>query len=151
MEIREYAALSDAEKKGFTEQMARCDWDAGRYLADIAADEALDKAFGEGARLLLLTDGETLCSYCTLVRFDEIEEETMFPWIGFVYTFPAFRGHRYAGRLIEYAVTLAKRDGMKRIFVSSEEKGLYEKYGFTFIKTMHSVHDYDTGVFMREI
>ena len=131
--------------------MGNCDWDAGRYLADIARDEQLENAFGTGARLLLLTDGEELAAYCTLVEFDEIESDDMRPWIGFVYTFPIHRGHRYSGLLIEHAIALAKEDGAEKIYVSSEEKGLYEKYGFTFIKTMRSIHDYDTGVFVREI
>lgn len=151
MEIREYSSLGQGEKENYIRQMSGCDWDAGRYLADIAALEKLDEAFGEGAKLLLLTEGEELAAYCTLVSFDEIESEDMRPWIGFVYTFPVHRGHRYSGRLIEHAVSLAKEDGAKKIYVSSEEKGLYEKYGFTFIKTMHSIHDYDTGVFVREI
>ena len=151
MEIKLYSALTPDEKENYVRQMAGCDWDAGRYLAGVASDERLDETFGDGARLLLLTENDTLCAYCTLVHTDEIESEDMHPWIGFVYTFPDFRGRRYSGILIEHAVTLAKNDGEKNVYVSSEEKGLYEKYGFTFVRTMHSIHGYDTGVFIRRI
>ncbi|MBQ6119351.1 MAG: GNAT family N-acetyltransferase, partial [Clostridia bacterium] len=57
------------------------------------------------------------------------------PWIGFVYTFPARRGHRYAGLLFAEAERLARAEGVDEVYLSTNHIGLYEKYGFTY-KTM---------------
>ena len=151
MRIVEFNSLDKAEKANFVSQMELCDWDAGRYLAWMLKSEKLQECCGEYADAYFAVEGDTLCSFCTFADFDEIESETMKPWMGFVYTFPAFRGHRFSGVLADYTAKKASDMGFKKLYVSSEEKGLYEKYGFTFIETMHSIHGYDTGVFVREL
>ena len=151
MEIRTLNELTADEKAAVLAQMEKCDWDAGQYLCDVIREDSLEEQFGEDPVVLLLFEEDKLASFCTYVEFDEIESEDMKPWIGFVYTFPAFRGKRFSGALVEYAVGLARKDGYKKIYVSSEEIGLYEKYGFSRIGEARSVHDYDTGIFVREI
>lgn len=143
--------MTEAEQRLFYEKMRGCDWDAGQYLGWLLKTGEFNKVSGSFGEALILTDNGEMASYCTLVEFDEIESTDMKPWIGFVYTFPEYRGRRCAGKLIEYAVNAAKQAGFTRIFVSSEEKGLYEKYGFTYICEMQSIHGYQTGVFKREI
>lgn len=151
MEIKEFSKVTPDEQRCFYEKMRACDWDAGQYLGWLLKTGEFNKVSGSFGEALILTDNGEMASYCTLVEFDEIESDDMKPWIGFVYTFPEYRGRRCAGKLIEYAVNAAKQAGFTRIFVSSEEKGLYEKYGFTYVCNMQSVHGYETGVFKREI
>ena len=151
MEIKEYSKSSEVEQRCFYEKMRACDWDAGQYLGWLLKTGEFNKVSGSFGEALILTDNGEMASYCTLVEFDEIESDDMKPWIGFVYTFPEYRGRRCAGQLIEYAVNMAKQAGFTQVFVSSEEKGLYEKYGFTYICEMQSIHGYQTGVFKREI
>lgn len=150
-QIKEFSKLTSDEQKRLSEDISKCDWDAGRYLGYLLTENRLSEVSGAFSEALLLTDGNELASFCTFVEIDEIDCADMKPWIGFVYTFPQYRGRRCAGQLIEYAVKKAKEMSFERVFVSSEEKGLYEKYGFTFVKTMHSIHGYDTGVFVRDI
>lgn len=151
MEITEFSKATPDEQRCFYEKMRACDWDAGQYLGWLLKTGEFNKVSGSFGEALILTDNGEMASYCTFVEFDEIESDDMKPWIGFVYTFPEYRGRRCAGKLIEYAVNAAKQAGFTRIFVSSEEKGLYEKYGFTYVCNMQSVHGYETGVFKREI
>lgn len=151
MEIKEYSKSSEAEQRIFCEKMQACDWDAGQYLGWLLKEEKFKEVSGTFSEALILTDNGVVASYCTLVEMDEIDRPDMKPWIGFVYTFPEYRGRRCAGQLIEYAIAMAKQAGFTQVFVSSEEKGLYEKYGFTYICEMQSIHGYQTGVFKREI
>lgn len=137
--------------RGYAEKMRGCDWDAGRYLGDLLAENGITEAFGDGSRVLLLTENGELLAFCTLAVQDEIDDPSMTPWIGFVYTFPAHRGHRYSEKLVDYAKTEAKKAGYERIYVSSEEKGLYEKYGFRFLKNGGSIHGYTTQIFVCEL
>lgn len=57
-------------------------------------------------------------------------------WIGFVYTFPAFRGKRLIAKLIDRACSCAKEDGYNAVYVSTDQKGLYENFGFEFFQEM---------------
>ena len=151
MEIKKYHLLPKDEAEKYREKMNGCDWDAGRYLAYSLEDEKFFSFFGKDSEALLLTENDELLAFCTFAEIDEIDDESMKPWIGFVYTFPEHRGHRYSGVLIDYAKKLAHEKNNGKIYVSSEEKGLYEKYGFTFLKDAMSIHGYETQIFVFDM
>lgn len=147
-----YAAALDREKRSAAaDKMQSCDWDAGRYLGWLLADGKLEEEFGEGSDALLLTENGELLAFCTYAMQDEIDDVSMTPWIGFVYTFPEHRGHRYSEVLVEFAKAEAKKRGASAVYVSSEEKGLYEKYGFRFLKNGESIHGYTTQIFVCDL
>ena len=151
MEILETVSMPREEVLVWAEKAENCDWDAGRFLGFLMRNGMVERKFGEGSQALLLTDNGELLAFCTLAMQDEIDDISLTPWIGFVYTFPEFRGHRYSQKLIEYAVEKAKEQGFKKIYISSEEKGLYEKYGFKFVRDEMSIHEYITQIFERDI
>ncbi len=99
----------------------------------------------------MLADGEQLVSFCTYAEQDDIREPSLTPWVGFVYTFPAFRGHRYMGQLLDYAEALARGEGHRYIYISTGETGLYEKYGYSFWKTMKDVNGEDSRVYRKKL
>lgn len=151
MEIIEFYKQDEEKRKNLIKQMEQTGWDAGDYLAEMLRDDTFHSNCGEQAETLVLMEGEQVASFCTYADFDEIESDTMKPWIGFVFTFPQFRGQRCAGKLIDYAINLAIKDGFKKIYVSSEETGLYEKYGFDFLEWQTSVHGYETKIFTKTL
>lgn len=55
------------------------------------------------------------------------------------------------GKLVEHAVKLAKADSFERIYVSTLETGLYEKYGFTFFQMMTDIHGGPSRVYSRKV
>ena len=112
------------------------DWSAGKYLHELIRDNRLRKLCGETTKVLLLTEGDELVSFCTYAMQDDVPEPSLSPWVGFVYTFPAYRGKRRMGELLQRVSDLAKADGYEYLLVSTCENGLYEKYGFSFWKMM---------------
>ncbi|MDE5867271.1 MAG: GNAT family N-acetyltransferase [Lachnospiraceae bacterium] len=101
--------------------------------------------------MLLLTEGETLISFCTLAEQDDIRNPEFGPWIGFVHTFPQYRGNRHMGKLLEHAYEIAKDEGVKKIYISTGETGLYEKYGYTFYRIMKDIENQDSRVYTIDI
>lgn len=151
MEILEFYALSPADQAYFTEAIGKGDWAAARYLADRLRRGTLKALVGESAEVLMLTEGRELLAFCTLSDNDEIDAPELTPWIGFVFTFPAHRGHRYSGRLIEYALRKARLAGATDVYLSSDESGLYEKYGFAPYRRMMTVWGHESQVFRRSL
>ena len=147
----ELFGLSSAEQKHWIDRIAAGDWQAAPYLAEHLRLNTFRSRYGSDGKVLLLTDGNQLISFCTLVRQDEIPDNTLLPWIGFVYTFPAYRGHRYSQKIISHACAIAKAEGHHHIYLSSSEKGLYEKYGFTPYKRMKTFSGDFTQVFIRTL
>ena len=178
MRIIEYFEQTKELQQYLRQQIVQGDWRAAKYLYEALEQGNLKEQYGESTRLLLLvgnapnvTAAETvreeseddaaeglqapeLLAFCTLAERDEIaEEETkpdMKPWIGFVYTYPAHRGHRYSEKLIRQACGLAKQDGYEKVYLSSNEIGLYEKYGFVFLGKRNTIWGEETQVFEKE-
>lgn len=98
-----------------------------------------------------MTSGKALAGFCTLTHQDEIADDTLLPWIGFLYIFPEYRGHRFSQMLIDHACTLAKQLGHSHVYISSDELGLYEKYGFSFLENRETIWGDVTQVFVREL
>ena len=137
------------EQSRWLNEIQKSDWGAGQYLYELLRDHRLKELCGESTKVLLLADGEQLVSFCTYAEQDDIRESSLTPWVGFVYTFPAFRGNRYMGKLLDYAEVLARGEGHRYIHISTGETGLYEKYGYSFWKTMKDVNGEDSRVYRK--
>lgn len=149
MNIIEYYSCEN--KNHWLDEIGKSDWSAGKYLYKIIKDDRLKELYPEDTKVLLLTEGEQLISFCIYTMQDNIIDPSVKPWVGFVYTYPQFRGKRRVGKLLEYAYLLAKKEGYGYIHLSTDEIGLYEKYGFSFWKTMKDVNGKDTSVYRKEI
>lgn len=132
-------------------EMAKCDWSAGEYLHYLLKENKLEELVGEGARVLLLVDGDELISFCTLAKMDDIQPTDLTPWIGWIYTFPEHRGKHLAGALLLHAESLAKADGASNTHISTNHVGLYEKYGYEFLCTMKDVEGEDSRVYIKNL
>ena len=149
MKIIDYFRAEDPSH--WLEEMEKSDWDAGKYLHDLLLNDSLKELVWENTRVLLLTEGENLISFCTLAPLDDIQPTDLTPWIGFVYTFPAFRGQGYAEKLMRHAEELAKADGAASVHVSTNHVGLYERYGYTFFGMMKDVSGEDSRVYVKHL
>lgn len=97
----------------------------------------------------MLTDEDKLISFCTYAEKDDIQPTERTSWIGFVYTFPKYRGHRYVGYLFQEIETLAKADNINEIFISTNHTGLYEKYGYEFYQMMKDMDGEPSRVYRK--
>ena len=106
---------------------------------------------GKKSKVLLLTDGEELISYCTYAEKDDIQPTELTPWMGFVYTFPEHRGHRYVGLLFDEIERLAKEDGIQEVYISTNHIGLYEKYDCEFRTELKDMDGELSRVYVKKI
>ena len=131
----------------WTKQLTDCDWTAGHFLYTLLQENRFHERYGENARILLLTDGTKLASFCSYAEKDEIPDTELKPWLGFVYTYPEYRGRRLMGKLIGRAKELAREDGYDTLYLSTREEGLYEKYGAECIARMKDSWGEDSQIF----
>lgn len=143
--------LSSYEFDNYFDKLRKCDWKPVPFLCDLIINNRLEELFGKNPKAFLLTNNKEIVSFCTYVYQDEIRDETMFPWIGFVYTYPKYRGNRYFGKLLDYIVNLARKENYQKIYVSTNEIGLYEKYGFIYYKNMLDFTGNDSRIYYLNI
>jgi len=148
MEILELNTIG--EQKLWADRIRLCDWGAAKLLADLVEQEKIHELLGDGS-LFIIADGDNLVSFCTLTQKDCISDDTLFPWIGFVFTAPEYRGNRYSGRLIDYACDKAKEQGYKNVYIATDHIGLYEKYGFTYIESRTDIYSEESRIYLKNL
>lgn len=147
MEIIEY--FKTTEQAYWLAQVKRSDWRAGQYLHRVLSEGKLQELYGETTLVYLLTQERELVAFCILAEQDNVHAPDYTPWIGFVYTFPAFRGHRHMGQLLKKAEQTAWERGAEAVYLSTEEIGLYERYGYSFYRTMRDRDGEETCVYRK--
>lgn len=148
MEIIDYFK---SDKPGYwLSEIKKSDWQAAEILARFIEEKTFHDNLGEGT-LLLLTDSNKLVSFLTFAEKDCIDDERLSPWVGFVYTVPEYRGHRYAGRLISRCEEIAAEKKIPKIYVCTDHVGLYEKYGFSYIESRIDIYGGNSRVYFKPI
>ncbi len=149
MQVIDYFASDRPEF--WLEKIKKSDWGGGQFLYELLNENKLKNAVGEKARVLMLTDGEELVSFCTYAEKDDIQPTALTPWIGFVYTFPEYRGHRYVGKLFLEIERLARAEQVQTSYISTNHDGLYEKYGCEFYQMMTDMQGEPSRVYRMHV
>lgn len=148
MQIIEYFTSADPS---WIAKIEACEWSAAKFLAKILKTDTFHENLGHDAELYILSDDGRLTAFCTLSPRDCIADESLTPWIGFVFTAPEYRGHRYSGQLIAYAEHIARKKNYGRTYLGTDEIGLYEKYGYTYLDTRPDVHGGQSRVYYKNL
>ena len=149
VQIIEY--FTSDRQEHWLQQIGKSDWGAGQYLYQLLSRKRLQDVVGKNPKVLMLTNGDELISFCTYSEKDDIQPTELTPWIGFVYTFPQYRGHRYMGKLFKEIENLAKAENVHDIFISTDQTGLYEKYGCEFYEAMDDMHGEPSRVYKMHV
>ena len=149
MQVSNYFEIDN--KEHWINEIERSDWRAGDFLGRLRRNDEFFDAVGKDSRVLLLTEGDELISYCTFAEKDDIQPTDLTPWVGFVYTFPEHRGHRYAGLLFDEVERLAKERQVTDVYLSTNHIGLYEKYGWEFFDMMDDMDGEPSRVYVKRI
>ena len=140
-------------------------WRAIPFLISLLKDGTFHEHLGNGGLYLLLEDSignsaektgskEELAAFLSFCDKDEIDAPELKPWIGFVFTFPKWRGQHLAGKLIDYCCSILAPKlypEEQSVFVSTDEIGLYEKYGFIYKSQMKNVWGSESRVYSRKL
>ena len=145
MEIIDY--FTSDRQEHWLNEIGKSDWGAGKYLHQLLSENKLCELVGASTKVLLLTDGEELASFCTLADRDDVPDTALTPWMGFVYTFPQYRGRRLVGQLLAYGQKCAAEAGARYVYISTNHTGLYEKYGYIFYQMMKDMEGEDSRVY----
>ena len=149
MQVSNYFEIDN--KEHWINEIERSDWRAGAFLGRLLRNDEFFDAVGKDSRVILLTEGDELISYCTFAEKDDIQPTDLTPWVGFVYTFPEHRGHRYAGLLFDEVERLAKERQVTDVYLSTNHIGLYEKYGWEFFDMMDDMDGEPSRVYVKKI
>ena len=70
----------------------------------------------------------------TIMKSDYYPLPEIYPWVSSLFISEEYRGHRISEKLIDFANEYAQDLGFDKTYIPSVHVGLYEKYGYSYIK-----------------
>lgn len=89
-----------------------------------------------------IADGR-IVGMTSIMKTDYYPLPEIYPWISSVFVTEDYRGYRISEKLIDFANEYAKEIGFERTYIPTEFIGLYEKYGYCYIK---DIVNYGNGI-----
>ena len=80
-----------------------------------------------------LVDGQ-IVGMVSLFKTDYYPLPEIFPWVSSLFVTEKYRGRRISETLIDFANEYAKTLGFTRTYIPTDHVGLYEKYGYRYLR-----------------
>ena len=94
------------------------------------------------APFVAIIDGK-IVGMVEIMKTDYYPIIDIFPWITCVFVTEEYRGNRISELMIDFANEYAKELGFKRTYIPTDIVGLYEKFGYFYIK---DIVNYENGI-----
>jgi len=113
-----------------------------RFVEDFSWEEVREHTLGV-LRNWEFTDWETMFAatidgeivgMVSLLKTDYYPLPEIYPWVSSLFVSEAYRGKRISGELITCADAYAANLGFQRTYIPTEFEGLYEKYGYRYLR-----------------
>lgn len=85
---------------------------------------------------LILLDGDKLVGFISMFENDCEEKKELKPWYATMFVKEEYRGNGYSKILNDAILKEARKRGFKKIYLKSELKNYYEKFGAEYIEEL---------------
>jgi GNAT superfamily N-acetyltransferase len=75
----------------------------------------------------------------------------IYPWVSGVFVTEDYRGHRISKKLIAFANRYAKENGFDKTYIPSIHVGLYEKYGYCYLRDIVNYSNETDRLYVKEL
>ena len=99
--------------------------------------------FEEWETPFVAMSNDCIVGMVTFMKSDYYPLPEIYPWVSTLFVSEEYRGHKISKKLIDFANEYAKSIGFDNTYIPSEHVGLYEKYGYSYIK---EIINYGGGV-----
>ena len=96
-----------------------------------------------------LRDGK-IVGMASVMKTDYYPLPDICPWVSCVFVSEEYRGQKISGELIEYANQYLKGYGFSRSYIPAESFGLYEHYGYTYLRDIVNYGGGTDHLFVKE-
>ena len=97
-----------------------------------------------------MADGRII-GMVTLMKTDYYPLPEIYPWVSTLFVSEEYRGNRISKRLIDFANEYANSLGFDTTYIPSEHTGLYEKYGYSYLKDITNYGGGTDRLYAKEI
>lgn len=129
------------------------------FVANFSWEEVKEHTL-QNLRNWVFTDWETMFAavadgkvigMISLLKTDYYPLPDIFPWVSSLFVTEEWRGRRLSQRLVEHANAYAESLGFERTYIPSEHVGLYEKYGYRYLKDIVNYGGGTDRLYVKEL
>ena len=102
-------------------------------------------------RIFVAIENNNIAGHCSLNEKDSVPDVEYTPYIQAVFVNEQFRGKRLSEKLILCAMSYAKTLGFEKVYIVSDHKNFYEKYGFIKIDEGNDYRGELQSIFVQKI
>lgn len=107
--------------------------------------------FADWEAVFVAIAGGQIVGMASIMKADYYPLLEIYPWISCVFVTEEYRGHRISEKLIDFANVYAKENGFNRTYIPSEHIGLYEKYGYHYLKDIVNFGNGTDRLYVKEL
>lgn len=117
--------------KEFLHFVENCTWTEVReHIAGLVRDWK----FTDWETMFAAVKDGKIIGMASVLKEDYYPLPDIFPWVSCVFVEKPYRGQRFSEKLIEKANAYAKEQGFTKTYIPTEFTGLYERYGYRYLK-----------------
>ncbi len=129
------------------------------FVENFSWEEVKDHMLGE-LRAWTFTDWETpfvaivneqIVGTTYIRKKDYYPLPEIYPWVSGVFVSEDYRGHRISEKLIAFANEYAKASGFDKTYIPSIHIGLYERYGYRYLRDIVNYGGGTDRLYVKEI
>jgi GNAT superfamily N-acetyltransferase len=129
-----------------------------RFVADFSWEEVREHTlqtlqqwnFTDWEAVFAAVDDERVVGMVTLLKTDYYPLPEIFPWVSTLFVTEEYRGRRISQKLVAHAGAYAKELGFAQTYIPSTHIGLYEKYGYRYVRDIVNYGGETDRLYVRE-
>lgn len=94
---------------------------------------------------------DNIVGMASIMKTDYYPLPEVYPWVSSIFVREEYRGYRISGKLIDFANEYAKEQGFARTYIPSEHVGLYEKFGYQYVKDIVNYGNGTDRLYVKEL
>ncbi len=87
----------------------------------------------------------------SIMKTDYYPLPKIYPWVSSIFVAEDYHGYRISEKLIDFANKYAKECGFSKTYIPSEHIGLYEKFGYLYLKDITNYGNGKDRLYVKEL
>jgi len=102
-------------------------------------------------RWYLMIKNEDIIGCYGLITNDFISRQDLWPWLCALYVEECQRGNQLGSLLLKHGIDEAEKLGFRKLYLSTDHVGYYEKYGWKYIGNGYSSGGEETRIYEAKV
>ena len=125
-----------------------CSWEG---VKDHIAGMIRAWEFTDWETMFAAVEDGRIVGMASVLKTDYYPLPEIFPWVSCIFVTEEYRGRRLCGRLIDAANGYLKELGFTKSYIPTEYVGLYERYGYTYVKDIVNYGGDTDRLYVKEL